>query len=220
MATDRMLRASMRRSEVVNSWPIPLRYFWTQLWGYCDDWGRGRYDARLIKADAFPLDDEITATQVERWMKALEVSGVIVRYEVGGKVFFHCPGWDDSQSLRYRKKSDIPEPSTVLRKVSQDSGTLRKGAHQVEVEGKEEVEGGKASADAEPAPFCKKHPNGTTDPCRACGNARRAWENARQTGEVITLPPRTGDPEYPEHDHRWLPDGTCMHCTARKGVTA
>ena len=49
MAQDRMLRQSMRTSEKVNAWPIPLRYFWTQLWGYCDDWGRGRRDPRLAR---------------------------------------------------------------------------------------------------------------------------------------------------------------------------
>jgi hypothetical protein len=210
-----MLRAKMRESEVVNSWPVPLRYFWTQLWGYCDDWGRGKYDPRLIKADAFPLDDEITAAQVGRWMRALEVSGVIVRYEVGGRPFFYCPGWDDSQSLRYRKKSDIPEPP---RASAQNSATLRKTAHQGEGEVEEEEEGGRASANAEPTPFCKKHPKGTDAPCRACGDARRRWQAARDLPEVITLPPRTD--EVPAHDHRWLQDGSCMLCTERREVTA
>lgn len=210
-----MLRAKMRESEVVNSWPIPLRFFWTQLWGFCDDWGRGKYDPRLIVADAFPLDDEVSAEQVGRWMKALEVSGVIIRYEVGGRVFFYCPGWDDSQSLRYRKKSDIPEPP---RTSAKNSAKFRKSADQVEVEEEVEEEGGRASADAEPTPFCKKHPKGTTESCRACGDARRRYEATRNAPEVITLPPRTD--EVPEHEHRWFGDGTCMYCTERREVTA
>jgi hypothetical protein len=34
---------------------------------------------------------------------------------------------------------------------------------------------------AAPTPFCPKHPNGTDQACRACGNARRAFETAQQT---------------------------------------
>lgn len=69
------------------------------------------------------------------------------------------------------------------------------------------------------SPTCGKHPGGTTRACRACGDARRLWEASR-TAEVITLPPRSNDPEFPSHEHRWLPDGTCMLCADRKGVTA
>jgi hypothetical protein len=35
-------------------------------------------------------------------------------------------------------------------------------------------EGGAVHADAEPAPFCSKHPNGIDKPCGACADARRA----------------------------------------------
>lgn len=39
---------------------------------------------------------------------------------------------------------------------------------------------GDASADAHPAPsrYCMKHPNGTDDACRACGDARRNFDAA------------------------------------------
>jgi hypothetical protein len=78
----------------------------------------------------------------------------------------------------------------------------------------EEPSGGRPQS-----PTCGKHPGGTTRPCRACGDARRLWEASR-TAEVITIPRRSSEPEFPEHEHRWMGDGTCLHCTERKGVTA
>ena len=51
MAKSRMVSADIRTDEEVNSWPIELRYFWVMLWGYVDDFGRGRYNPRLVKAD-------------------------------------------------------------------------------------------------------------------------------------------------------------------------
>jgi hypothetical protein len=210
MAEDRMMRASLRSSEVVNSWPIPLRFFWTQLWGYCDSWGRGRYDTRLIKADAFPLDDEVDAEMVGRWMQALEMSGVIVRYEVSARLYFFAPGWDDSQSIRYKKKSDIPEPSAALRKAAEKSARLGNVSLQGEVEVEVEGEGESAHVrppvdNSEPSQYCNEHPTGTTSKCGLCGDARRAhgaWERARKNRPTVVGIITPDD--CPKHPHRPL----------------
>lgn len=70
--------------------------------------------------------------------------------------------------------------------------------------------------DAPKSATCGKHPDGTTEPCRACGDARRKFDAAAKAGKPINLPPRVGEPEYPEHAHRWTKDGTCMHCPERR----
>ena len=175
MAEDRMIRASMRSSEEVNGWPIPLRYFWTQLWGYCDSYGRGRRDSRLVLADTFPMDEEVDAKTVERWMRALETAGVIEAYEVVGKRYFECLHWVEHQDIKYRKKTDIPDRFGVIPNSAKSSRKVLKVPDQVEgegeIEGEIEVEGESA-----PTPFCKKHPEGTDDPCRGCGNARRTYD--------------------------------------------
>lgn len=201
MAQDRMIRASMRSSEKVNSWPIPLRYFWTQLWGYCDDYGRGRRDARLVWADLFPLDDDVSVKTVDRWMDALEQSGVIVVYEVGGKRYFECINWTEHQPLGYLRKTVIPDSSG---NVPDNFGKVSKSLEssgQREGKGREVKEEGKALS--APALFCPKHPTGTTDPCRACGNLRRAAEAARVTPVAkptvsgIVTPPACDEHGYP-----------------------
>lgn len=191
MAQDRMLRQSMRTSEKVNSWPIPLRYFWTQLWGYCDDHGRGRYDSRLIVADTFPIDDDVTAAVVGRWMQALEMAGVIRLYEVDSKSYFECVNWPEHQELKYVKRTDIPDSSgtipTIRKHSEKFSNVSEKSVPREEKRREVEIEG-EGKKDTTPTPFCAKHPQGTDAPCRACQAARVGYEKPKQTVPGIITP--------------------------------
>lgn len=164
-----MIRAELRISRTVNRWAIDVRYFWTQLWGYCDDFGRGRYDAKVILADTFPIDDAVTTSDITKWMRTLERSGVIHRYEVDGRLYFECVSWEEHQPMRYQRKTRIPDP---FGKVPQSSAKFRKVSHEEEGDREGDTEGEVSTKP--PSPFCGKHPSGTTDPCRACGNARKA----------------------------------------------
>lgn len=211
MAEDRMIRSEMRISRTVNRWPIEVRYFWTQLWGYCDDYGRGRYDAKVILADTFPIDDAVTTSDITKWMRTLERSGVIHRYEVDGRLYFECVSWEEHQPMRYQRKTRIPDP---FQKIPQSSAKFRKVSHEEEVDREEEVEGGRGAT--APAPFCGKHPNGTDRPCRPCGDARKAL--AAWTAEQKNKPtPKTTMPRPSECSHpksRRI-EGYCDRCGAR-----
>lgn len=55
-----------------------------------------------------------------------------------------------------------------------------------------------------PSPHCTTHPNGTSEPCRKCGEARRKAESWR--------PPRR---PRPVHVHRYEPSGYCGGCGIR-----
>lgn len=222
MATDRMLRSSTRTSEKVNSWPIPLRYFWTQLWGYCDDHGRGRYDARLIVADTFPMDDEVTAAVVSRWMQALEMSGVISVYEVAGRRYFECVNWDEHQDPPYFKKTDVPDRFGVVPEPSKRSQKILENSRKVlpnrrGIEG--EVEGGGKAADAEPPLFCPTHPNGSTAKCGPCADARRLHEQWARTSKPAAQPTLVGIVTEADCDvHPGRPKRGCDRCAEAEGV--
>jgi len=208
-----MLRASMRTSEKVNGWPIPLRYFWSQLWGYCDDHGRGRYDPRLIVADTFPIDDDVTAQTVGRWMQALEIAGVIELYEVAGKRYFECVNWPEHQEISYMKKTDVPDRSGAIPNPGKVSGKVHKvSEHSGPIEG--EVKGNRREGKAlngAPTPFCPKHPNGTDAPCRACGNARREHDAAIASAKnKPTVPGIITDPDCDVH--LGYPKRDCPRC--------
>lgn len=197
-----MIRSELRISRTVNRWPIEVRYFWTQLWGYCDDYGRGRYESKVILADTFPIDDEITAADITRWMKVLERAGVIHRYEVGERIYFECVSWEEHQPMRYKRKSRIPGPDGVipgnfgiLRNSAESSEKFRNISHEEEGDIEEKKKG-----EGVPTPHCGKHPNGTTAPCRACGDARREFESWKADQKhKPTSTPRRADPKTCKH---------------------
>lgn len=110
MARIRSIKPEIRTSEKVNSWPVEIRYFWILLWGYVDDFGKGRDNAKLIVADTYPLDDDVTAADVSGWLDVLERSGVIVRYTVAGTNYLAVTNWSEHQRPSHPAKSVIPDP--------------------------------------------------------------------------------------------------------------
>ena len=50
-----------------------------------DDYGRFHADLRLLKANCFPLNDEIKAGHIAPWIKTLVGRGLIVTYESNGR---------------------------------------------------------------------------------------------------------------------------------------
>lgn len=110
MARIRSIKPEIRISETVNSWPVEVRYFWIMLWGYVDDHGRGRDNAKLIVADTYPLDDSVTAEDVQQWLHILAKAKVIQRYTVAGKNYLAVTNWSEHQRPSHPAKSVIPEP--------------------------------------------------------------------------------------------------------------
>lgn len=110
MARIRSIKPEIRISETVNKWPVEIRYFWIMLWGYVDDHGRGRDNAKLIVADTYPLDDSVAADDVSRWLEVLADAKVIQRYMVAGKSYLAVTNWSEHQRPSHPAKSVIPEP--------------------------------------------------------------------------------------------------------------
>lgn len=108
MAKIRMIKTEVRTSEKVASWPLEVRYFWILLWGYVDDHGKGKDNALLIKADCFPLDENITSDTVDKWLCVLADSGVIVRYEVAGVRYLAVKNWHEHQKPQHPGKDLFP----------------------------------------------------------------------------------------------------------------
>ena len=78
------------------------------LWTYADDDGRGIDDPRLIKADVWPLDDDVTSDDIERFQAELEKRGRIVRYSDGQRRYFEIHKWHDHQKPNRPTPSKLP----------------------------------------------------------------------------------------------------------------
>jgi len=123
MARIRSVKPEMRKSHTVCSWPYPVRWTFVGLPGYLDDLGRGLDDVRLIKAELYPLDDDMTIKKLDQHLSEIAASGPLCRYEVDGKRYLHLVNWDEHQKVNRPSPSRIPhcpkhEPS------SRDHGSL------------------------------------------------------------------------------------------------
>lgn len=114
MARIRSVKPALRISRVVASWPIPARYAWVLLWGYLDDYGRGIDDVRLIVADCFPLDRDVTERKMDGWLKLYatqtnpEKPAPLCRYTVAGQGYLHSTNWAEHQRVNRPTVSVIP----------------------------------------------------------------------------------------------------------------
>ncbi len=117
MARIRTVKPSFFKSLTVTALPKPTRLTWIGLWTYADDAGRGVDDARLIKAELWPLDDDYTAKKVEKDMQLLEANGSIRRYVIEGRRYFAVVEWK-------HQRIDKPTPSVLPAPPSNDAGPL------------------------------------------------------------------------------------------------
>lgn len=109
MARIRTIKPEFFTSLSVASLELAARLTFVGLWTHCDDEGRCVDEARLIKAALWPLDDR-TAADVERDLYALAASGLITRYEVGGRRYLAVSGWAEHQRINRPTPSRIPPP--------------------------------------------------------------------------------------------------------------
>jgi len=110
MARIRSMKPELRTSRTVAEWPREVRYAWALLWGYCDDYGRGDDDTRLIIADLFPLDRDVTERKMDRWLTLMTRggNGPLCRYEVAGRRYLHAINWAEHQRVSHPRSSRIP----------------------------------------------------------------------------------------------------------------
>jgi hypothetical protein len=198
VARTRMLKPELRTSEKVASWPREVRYFWVLLWGYLDDYGKGRDNPMLVKADCFPLDPDVTPEVIDGWLWLFSDAGVLVRYEVEGVRYMVAVNWLEHQKPQHPTASKCPDQSEGIA-LQNDSRnvpeSLTPGFSLVQLSS----EGGQRSDGANRPPlFCSIHPKGSNGKrCGGCADARRVrdeWDEAQRNKPIgLGKRPRKGD---------------------------
>jgi hypothetical protein len=110
MARIRSIKPEFCSSEAIVALSIPCRLHFAMLWTYADDQGRGHDNPRLIKAALWPLDDDVTAADVEGWQAELEAHGRITRYGAEGRRYFAVTNFKEHQKPSKPNPSKLPEP--------------------------------------------------------------------------------------------------------------
>lgn len=116
MARIRSIKPELRKSLTVAAWPREVRLAWVYLWGYLDDKGRGMDDPRLVAAECFPLDRDITDRKMDRWLALMAEKSEhapadvppLCRYEVDGRRYIHATKWSDHQKINRPQQSRLP----------------------------------------------------------------------------------------------------------------
>lgn len=122
MPRIRSLKPQFCASEAIAALSIPCRLHFAMLWTYADDHGRGLDNPRLIKGQVWPLDDDVTLTQVEAWQCELAENGRIVRYEHEGKALFEVVNFSEHQKPQHPAKSNFVSPHEAY---ASPTGSLR-----------------------------------------------------------------------------------------------
>lgn len=116
MARIRSVKPEIRRSHTVAEWKREVRLAWVYLWCYLDDKGRGLDDPRLVAAELFPLDRDVTDRKMDGWLELMATTKVgdeddqppLCRYEVGGRKYLHAIKWRDHQRINKPQPSRLP----------------------------------------------------------------------------------------------------------------
>lgn len=123
-------------SYKIDELSIHSEVFFTRLIMKVDDFGRFYADARLLKANLFPLKSDVRETDISRWIAECEKAGLIAVYNVAQKRYLQI--FDFNQRLR-QKKEKFPSPDNGGQ--ASVNGQSMVGLKRIETETEDEVEG-------------------------------------------------------------------------------
>lgn len=126
---NRLIKDSFRTSDKIASLTDFEFRLWVSLIVSVDDAGRGDARPAIIKGNAFPLRERVTAKDINDALHGLAAKGCVSLYEVDGKPYFWFPTWADHQRIR-ECKPKYPEPPEEfsLPQTAATCGDLRQSA--------------------------------------------------------------------------------------------
>ena len=86
------------------------RLLFIGMWNFCDDGGNHPASAKTLKAEIFPADD-ITSTEVSKLIEELKTNGLLLEYEIEGRVYWHVTGWHHQKIDQPTFKHPMPDGS-------------------------------------------------------------------------------------------------------------
>jgi hypothetical protein len=109
MARIRTIKPEFWTSEHTTSLSRDARLLFIGMWNFCDDAGIHIHSVRTLKAEIFPLDDDIAVNTVQTLLDELLSSGLVMTYEAQGKAYLMVTGWHHQKINRPAYKHPLPE---------------------------------------------------------------------------------------------------------------
>jgi hypothetical protein len=112
MARIRSLKPEFWADEDLGELSRDARLLYMGLWNLSDEHGRLRGDARYIKGQLFPYDDDLDAKAIDGLIAALAGAGKVRRYSSANRSYLWLPNLAKHQRLEPDKvPSRLPDPS-------------------------------------------------------------------------------------------------------------
>lgn len=126
----RSIKPEFWGSEDVAQLPYFDRLLFVGLWSYVHDNGVGRDNVKLIVAALFPLDEDPAQVieLVDKGMATIAAAGMVDRYVVAGRPYFHVRKWTKHQVINRPTRSVYPLPPNGHGGESQEGSVSNHGA--------------------------------------------------------------------------------------------
>lgn len=118
MARNRLLKKEFFSDPKVGSLPPAARLLFEALWVYSDDTGHGVADSRLLKAQAFPYDSDVTPEMIDEWLRQMVGAGMVILYDVARQHYFEVTNFLKHQVISRPSKFEYPKPPAALSELS------------------------------------------------------------------------------------------------------
>lgn len=112
MARQRTLKMEFWTDEgLATSVSRDARMLYMGLWNLCDEAGRCRGDARYLRGQIFPYEDDLSSDDVAALLRELLRAGRVRQYRVDGQQYIYLPKLAKHNRLEPEKTpSRLPEP--------------------------------------------------------------------------------------------------------------
>lgn len=94
-----MIKAEFFRDEKIGALSHMARLLFLSMLVHCDDSGVGRAATRILRADAFPYDENTTSGQVEAAFKETVDVGITEAFESGGEKYYKICNFNKHQTI-------------------------------------------------------------------------------------------------------------------------
>ena len=172
MARSRIIKPEFWSDEKLAKLSLQARLLYIGLWNTSDDAGTTQGHPLWLKSQIFPYD-QISTTQIRRWLQDLVNLGRILPYTVKGEQYYFIPGFLKHQKIQHPSPAKNPAPPRQVCDLFM-SGS-RPAHEQTETEAETQTE---AEAETKAAPeaqslfkrFWQAYPKK-----KSKGQAEKAW---------------------------------------------
>jgi hypothetical protein len=175
MARTRSIKPEFWSDEKLARVSRDARLTFIGLWNTSDDYGITKGHPAWLKSQIFPYD-EIKIKEFESWLKELENTNRIIRYEVNDEIYYLITHFSDHQKVDHPSKISNPKPpSDILSRESRESSRISRVETERETETETET---KSFYSQEFETFWKAYP-------KKSGSKKAAFDNWKKLNGTL-----------------------------------